>query len=68
MNWYGKLSEIEGSGVTESQNYVYVRIPGGGGAYFGFSISPVATKSLFAATAQLLQQSLVHRRCSVNTN
>lgn len=67
MNWYGKLSEIEGSGVTESQNYVYVRIPGGG-AYFGFSISPVATKSLFAATAQLLQQSLVHRRCSVNTN
>lgn len=34
MNWYGKLSEIEGSGVTESQNYVYVRIPGGGGLFW----------------------------------
>lgn len=56
MNWYGKLSEIEGSGVTESQNDGYVRIPEWeGGAYSGFSVSPMATKFLFAAIAQLLQ-------------
>lgn len=41
MNWYGKLSEIEGSGVTESQNDGYVRIPEwGGGLILGLVSAP----------------------------